>query len=347
MNTKISINVISLAVSFLFLFSFAGCSQSDPDDIPSKETPSAIITPIIEAVEAAAVDNMDIKRLEDMEKLDQIISIEEVKLSDYYYELYRSSAEYFGLPEALDDKFNFTIRYSSGNCEVVGYISAPADYLEKSYPILIYNRGGNGNFGEVTPADLCLFAHMGYIAIATQYRGNDGGTGKDGYGGAEVQDVISLIDIAEQLPFANGKTYMIGLSRGGLETYCTLKEEYLAGRNRISAAVVGYGVSDLVKLYQVRDQGMKDTLVQYIGGTPDQVPEEYEKRSAVYWPELINSPILICHGRLDERAPVEQAETMYNLLKEQEKEAEILLYDAGHGFTPESFNYAFRWLSTY
>ena len=64
---------------------------------------------------------------------------------------------------------------------MIGYISAPVDYMEKSYPILIYNRGGNGNFGEVNPDQLCLYSHMGYIVFATQYRGNDGGTGKEDY----------------------------------------------------------------------------------------------------------------------------------------------------------------------
>ncbi len=185
---------------------------------------------------------------------------------------------------------------------------------------------------------------MGYIVIATQYRDNDGGTGKDEYGGADVLDVISLIDVAELLPFGNGKLYMLGASRGGLETYCVLKEEYLAGKDRISAAVVAYGVSDLVKLYHFRDQGMKDVLVKYIGGSPEQVPEEYEKRSAVYWPELINTPLLICHGKTDERAPVEQAEIMYDLLKQQDKEVELVLHEKGHGLTPESFRYAFEWL---
>jgi dipeptidyl aminopeptidase/acylaminoacyl peptidase len=316
-------------------------------DISSKEANSVTITPASNTVETVAIDNNKINELCDMDMLDMVISMEEIKLSDYDYELYRSSAEYHGLPVALNDKFNYKIRYKSDDFEVIGYVSAPADYLEKKYPILIYNRGGNGNLGEVTPAEVSLYAHMGFITLATQYRGNDDGTGKDEFGGADVQDVISLIDIAEQLPFGNGKLYMFGASRGGLETYCTLKEEYLAGKDRISAAVIGFGVSDLIKLYQFRDQGMKDTLIKYIGGTPEQLPEEYEKRSAVCWPELINTPLLICHGKTDERAPVEQAETMYDLLKEQNKDVELILHEKGHGFTKEVFRYAFEWMSSH
>ncbi len=347
MKSNISSRLIPFVMSLLFLFSFVGCTRSYPIDIQSKEIPSASITPASDNVEITAVDNKEINRLEDMDKLDQVISISEVKLSAYYYEAYRSGAEYFGLPEGLDDKFIYKIKYKSDGFEVVGYISAPADYLEKRYPILMYNRGGNGNLGEVTPVDLCLFADMGFVVMATQYRGNDGGTGKEDYGGADVQDVISLMDIAELLLFGDGRMYMFGGSRGGLETYCVLREEYLAGRDRILAAVVVGGVSDLMNVYNVREQGMKDMLRGFVGGTPEQVPEEYERRSAVCWPEYINTPLLICHGKTDERVPVEQAKTLYDMLKERHKDVELMLYDGGHGHSPESFNYGFEWLRSH
>ncbi|MDF2877643.1 MAG: hypothetical protein K0S30_739 [Clostridia bacterium] len=346
-RSNIRFRSISFVISFILLFSIEGCTRSDLSDIQSKEAPSVTITPTSDSVETVAIDNNDIKRLEDIDKLDQVISINEVKLSPYYYEVYRTNAKDVGLPEALDDKFSYKIMYKSGDYEVVGYISAPADYLEKNYPILMYNRGGHGNSGEVTPDLLCLFADMGYIAIATQYRGNDGGTGKEDYGGTDVQDVISLIGLAELLPFGNGEIYMLGVSRGGLETYCAIKEEYLAGRDRISAAVILSGVSDLGKLYNVREQAMKDILRAYVGGTPEQVPEEYEKRSAVYWPELIDTPLLICHAKTDERVPVEQAETMFDMLKDHDKNVELMLYDEGHGFSLESFEYAFKWLQSH
>lgn len=339
--------VITFVMSLIFLISLAGCTRNNLNDIQLKEVPSAIITPDSDSVESVAVDNNDINLIDDIYKLDKVISINEIKLTVSNYEEYKSYIEYFGLPEGFDNKFNYKIMYKNGDCEVAGYISAPADYLENSYPILIYNRGGNRNFSKVSLGDLNLFADMGYIVIATQYRGTDGGTGKDEFGGADVQDVVSLIDIAEQLSFGNGKIFMLGTSRGGLETYCALKEEYLAGKDRISAAVVSSGVSDLIKIYNVREQEMKDILIACVGGTPEQIPEEYEERSAVCWPELINTPLLICHGKTDEQAPVEQAEIIYDMLKEQDKDVELMLYGGGHGFSPESFEYAFEWLLTH
>lgn len=332
-------------MSFILLFSLVGCTRSNLSDIPSKEAPSASITPASDSVETATADNKDINRLEDIDKLDQVISINEVKLTKFYYEEYSVNAKYYlGVTEAPDNKFNYKIMYESDDCEVAGYISAPADYLEKNYPILIFNRGGQHYDGKVSPGFLSFLADLGFIAIATQYRGIDGGTGKDEFGGADVQDVISLIDIAEQLPFGNGKIYMLGASRGGLETYCALKEENLAGKDRISAAVVLSGVSDLRIIYNVREEKMKDLLKLYVGGTPEQAPEEYEKRSAVCWPELIDVPLLICHGKTDELASVDQAATMYDVLKEHGKDVELRLYDGGHIVTVESHEYLVDWL---
>jgi dipeptidyl aminopeptidase/acylaminoacyl peptidase len=331
-------------MSFIFLFSLSGCTRNTPNNLQLKEIPSDIITPASDCTETTAVNNRSISRLEDIDKLDQIISINEIALTKSYYEVYRSNAEYYGIPEALDNKFNYKIMYKSGDCEVAGYISAPADYLKKNYPILIFIRGGQHYAAKVSPGFLCFLADLGFIAIATQYRGIDGGTGKDEFGGADVQDVINLIDIAEQLPFGNGKIYMLGVSRGGLETYCALKEENLAGKDRISAAAVLSGVSDLRTMYNVCGQKMKDTLKLYVGDSPEQVPEEYERRSAVCWPELINTPLLICHGRSDEVVPVEQAEIMYDKLKAQDKDVELILYDGGHTIIPESNEYLIEWL---
>ena len=290
-------------------------------------------------------DSNGISRIEDIDELDGVIALNEVQYNGLDYKNYSAEAEYFGFDETLDDKSTYKLMYKSDDCEVAGYICAPADYLKKKYPILIYLRGGNREYGMLSSVAVSQLSNFGFIVMATQYRGNDGGTGIEDFGGADVQDVLSMIDIAQQLQFASGKIYLFGASRGGLQTYCTLKEEHLAARDRISAAVVMSGISDLEKIYNFRDWDMKVILKILVGDTPERLPDEYEKRSAVYWPEMINVPLLIIHGRADMHVPVEQAETIYDLLRSSDKDVELRLYDAGHGdFPPESYLDAFGWL---
>lgn len=132
---------------------------------------------------------------------------------------------------------------------MVGLISAPADYQEKSYPVLIYNRGGNRDNGKNEPAQIvAFFAQFGFIVLASQYRGVDGGTGHDEFGGSDINDVIKLIDLAEMFTFANGKIYMFGWSRGAMQTYIVLSKE-----DRIDAAISGAGITDLHLSYNERE----------------------------------------------------------------------------------------------
>jgi dipeptidyl aminopeptidase/acylaminoacyl peptidase len=321
MKSNTYFRLISLLLSLTMILCIGGCSSGSSND------------------------SNGIKRIEDIDQFDEVITLSEVQYNSSDYESYNAEADYFGVDEELEDKSTYKLMYKSDDCEVTGYLCAPSDYLKKKYPILIYLRGGNRTYGMLRPSDVSQLTNFGFIVMATQYRGNDGGTGTEDFGGADVQDVLSLIDIAQQLPFASGKIYMFGASRGGLQAYCTLKEEYLAGSDRISAAVVMSGVSDLAENYNFRDYDMKTTLIKLVGDTPERLPDEYEKRSVIYWPEMINVPLLIIHGRTDMRVPVEQAETIYDMLRAYDKDVELRLYDAGHSdFPPESYLDAFEWL---
>jgi dipeptidyl aminopeptidase/acylaminoacyl peptidase len=59
---------------------------------------------------------------------------------------------------------------------------------------------------------------------------------------------------------------------------------------------------------------------------------EWEKRSAYYWPEKINTPVLILHGEDDRRVDVSQAKKLAEKLEEAGKEYELATFPKGdHG----------------
>lgn len=57
---------------------------------------------------------------------------------------------------------------------------------EGKYPCIIYNRGGNRDFGSLKVATgatlMGMLAAQGYVVIASQYRGNAGGEGAEEFG---------------------------------------------------------------------------------------------------------------------------------------------------------------------
>jgi len=65
-----------------------------------------------------------------------------------------------------------------------------------NYPCVIYNRGGNRDFGGLLVAHgaitLGKLAKEGYVVIASQYRGNGGSEGQEEFGGKDVNDLFIL-----------------------------------------------------------------------------------------------------------------------------------------------------------
>ena len=99
------------------------------------------------------------------------------------------------------------IKYLSDGLKVSGFIYKPKDVAGKKFPVVIWNRGGVGedtvisveNFLDLY--EMHRYAAEGFVVLASQYRGYDGGEGKDEVGGADLDDVLNLIPLARALGY--------------------------------------------------------------------------------------------------------------------------------------------------
>jgi dipeptidyl aminopeptidase/acylaminoacyl peptidase len=69
---------------------------------------------------------------------------------------------------------------------------------------------------------------QGYLVIGSQYRGSSSrlisNNGQDEFGGNDINDVLKLIEIAEEIPDANTNNIgMVGWSRGVMQSYIASK----------------------------------------------------------------------------------------------------------------------------
>jgi len=226
------------------------------------------------------------------------------------------------------------ISYLSDGLKVTGFLAYPKG--AGKYPCVIYNRGGNREFGAINPLKvafvLARVAAWGYVVVSSQYRGNDGGEGKEAFGGKDVNDVLNLIPLLENL--SNTDTPRIGMygwSRGGMMTYLSIIRT-----DRIKAAVVGGGVSDL---FMMKDHRPEMETYVYRELMPDYDKNKkalLDARSAVKHADKIckTTPILIMHGTADWRVVPQQAIALASELLKEKVPFRLVLFEGGdHGLS--------------
>lgn len=241
--------------------------------------------------------------------------------------LMKSSGTFFPRFEKLNHSRIYNLMYQSEGNLVSGILMTPK--TPGPHPCVIYNRGGNRDFGRIgfmqVSDILDDLVSEGYVVIASNYRGNNGGQGADEFGGADVADVENLIAILEELEIADAsKVGMYGVSRGGMMTY-----EVLKNQGKINAAVIKSGSTDLFK-----DLTHPDTsdFEKYIYA--EMIPDYYQysdstlsERSAVKWPEQMKRvPLLMLHGSGDKRVVYEEASDLAALLDELEYPYQLVTY---------------------
>lgn len=200
--------------------------------------------------------------------------------------------------------------YSSSGLRVAGFVLRPV--TPGPHPVLFWLRGGNRDFGRIEPVTLLnlkALADAGFVVVASQYRGADGGDGADEFGGADVDDVLALLPLARSLPGADAdRLYLLGGSRGAMQGMLAMRRGL-----PVRAAAFRGGLYDLKSAVVQRPQ----LGVIWKELMPDQkagMDQALERRSAVLWAGEVRAPILILHGRQDWRARLDEAQAFKNAL---------------------------------
>ena len=245
------------------------------------------------------------------------------------------------------------IRYWSDGQALRGLLIRPRNPQGQRWPAIIFNRGGTGDYGRIgnynvpckEDSDSCLYlvdllmlAEKGFVVIASDYRFH-GETGKrDEWGGKDVDDVLNLVPTVKALDFVDpDRLYMLGQSRGGTMTYIALKR---GAPVRAAAVIAGPSLlSEDTHTFIHGDWFLNGN--QWFDGAPKVWPdyahraaEHFRDRSAALWPDAINVPVLILHGREDPLVPVTQALRMADALQSHGKVYSLVIYGSdGHSLS--------------
>ncbi len=248
------------------------------------------------------------------------------------------------------------LSYRSDTATVEAWLYKPVNTTGKKIPVIIYNRGGMGNFGnleETSMVDFFKMAENGYLVLATKTR-FCGANGKyDQHGGIDINDIVNLRTIYTALPYADtSNIFMYGFSRGGQNCYqASLKM-------KINAMAVTAGTADWLDRSEHRPEFAdgwtdEDTTMNYLGFRKT-IPEwgtdstqALIDRSAVYWAHKINTPVLIMHSRQDPRVLCSGSIKMAEQLQKFGKEYSLIIYDEPSHSLPfkyfDSYDQMFKW----
>lgn len=229
-------------------------------------------------------------------------------------------------------------QFKGWNNETVhGYVVKPYNYQEgKRYPVAFLIHGGpQGSFGNGWSYrwNPQTYAGQGYAVVMIDFHGSTG------YGQA-FTDAISqhwgdrpLEDLQKgwaaaqkQYPFLNGdKACALGASYGGFMV------NWIAGNwNEPWKCLVNHdGVFDQRMMGYATEELWFTEWEQ--GGTPYEKAASYEKFNPVNHVSDWKKPILIVHGQLDYRIPVEQGLAAFTAAQRQGIESRFLYFpDENH-----------------
>jgi peptidoglycan-N-acetylglucosamine deacetylase len=216
--------------------------------------------------------------------------------------------------------------YKSDSLTVDGFVISPK--AKGHYPVIIFNRGGNRDFNELTLKMLffstAVLANEGYIILAGNYRK------QDEFGGKDLHDVLNLIHVADQLEYADtSRIGMFGWSRGGMMTYLSLKES-----DRIKTAVIGNSVSDMFLAIKQRPELELKVISECIPNYWQNKEIELKKRSPLFWADSLHkkSSLLLLCGSLDAQVDYRHSLHMAAKLDSINYKYKLKVYETNHGF---------------
>lgn len=236
----------------------------------------------------------------------------------------------------MGDGEQFTFAGWNGET-VYAYLVKPVDFdPSKKYPVAFLIHGGpQGSFGNHfhyrwNPQ---TYAGAGYAALMVDFHGSTG-YGQDftdsirrDWGGKPLEDLQKGLAAAlQKFPWLDeGRVAALGASYGGYMI------NWIAGNwpERFRCLVNHDGIFDMRMMYYATEELWFPEWEH--GGPYWENPQEYEKHNPVRFVEKWRTPMLVIHGALDFRVPLEQSLATFTALQRRGIDSRFLYFpDENH-----------------
>lgn len=220
-----------------------------------------------------------------------------------------------------------------------GYLTVPRFGEGKNLPLILHPHGGpHGPRDEwgFNP-EVQFLANRGYAVLQINFRGS-GGYGSEfersGYrkwGTAMIDDMTDAVDWAIREGIADkNRVCTYGASYGGYAALQTVVREPAKYQ-----CTIGYvGVYDLPLMTKDGDIPRSDWGRNYLRKVLPEALAEQQAQSPAFNIDKIRIPVMLVHGKKDERVPMSQYDRLHDGLVEAGRPPEMIVLEdkEGHGF---------------
>ena len=202
--------------------------------------------------------------------------------------------------------------------DVKGFVLLPKDYdRTKKYPAILNIHGGPKTvYGQIYYHEMQYWANEGYVVFFANPRGSDG----KGDAFADIRGKYGTIDYDDLMAFTHQvikkypaidqqRLYVTGGSYGGFMTNWIIGQTHM-----FKAAVTQRSISNWISFYGTSDIGYFFATDQ-AGGHPLLDMDKLYQQSPIKNALNIKTPLLFIHSDQDHRCPMEQAQQLYAILK--------------------------------
>jgi dipeptidyl aminopeptidase/acylaminoacyl peptidase len=232
--------------------------------------------------------------------------------------------------------------------EIPVYLTLPKNAaVKKNLPLIVYVHGGPWVRGGQWhwQGDVQFLASRGYAVLQPEFRGSTGYGAKHFRASFKQWGLTMQDDLADAARWAikegvadPQRICIMGASYGGYATLMGLAKD----GELFKCGVQWVGVSDILLMYDARWSDMSDEWKRY--GMPAMIGDrekdaaQLAATSPINLAARIKNPLLMAHGRVDNRVPIEHGRRMLDALKANNAPVEWIEYPKdGHGWAlPET-----------
>ncbi len=211
----------------------------------------------------------------------------------------------------------------------------PGEAPAAGWPTVFLIHGGpTWHDSDAFAGDRAAYVDLGCAVVHVNYRGSTGygSAWRDALQGrpglTELEDIAAVHDWAVSSGLADpARTALTGGSWGGYLTLLGLGVQ----PERWAAGVAAVPVADYLAAYEDEMEPLRAFDRSLFGGSPEEVPDRYERSSPLTYVERVTAPVLVLAGANDPRCPIRQIDNWLKSAAALDKDVEVYRFDAGHG----------------